>query len=312
MPARYTLATTLLLLLCFAQPSVLAKQIAFSYDDAPMPDSPAMSGQARTDLLLRELKNAGVKDALFFVTTKHIVDESSKKRIEKIIANGFHIAHHSHAHESANQLSVEDYLQDFDQADAVLNNFDNYLKLHRFPFLHHGKTASDQQQLRQALEERGFKDGYVTVDNAEWYLNHLYVQAIKEGQAVNMDALKQLYIETMMAGIEYYDTLAVSTLKRSPSHVLLMHANDISAIFAGDLARALTEAGWEIISPKLAYQDPIANITPKTHYLKQGRVAALAHDAGAPESDLKSPAEDLKALEIKFAKVIISPLIHQR
>lgn len=296
----------LIIILSMASSDLWARQIAFTFDDAPMPDSQAMSGQARTDLLLSELKNADVKDALFFVTTKHIVNESSKKRIEQIVANGFHIAHHSHAHESANTLSIEAYLQDFDQANAVLSNFDNYLKLHRFPFLHHGKTHSDQQTLRKALKKRGFNDGYVTVDNAEWYLNHLYDQAIKEGQQVNMDALKQLYIETMIAGIEYYDALAKKSLKRSPSHVLLMHDNDLSAMFAGDLARALTQEDWEIITPQQAYQDPIANIIPKTHYLKQGRVAALAHDAGSPENDLKSPAEDLETLEKKFAKVIIS------
>lgn len=287
--------------------SAWATQIAFTFDDAPMPSSQIMSGQARTDLLLRELKNAGVKDALFFVTTKHITSESSKKRIEQIIASGFHIAHHSHAHESANKLSLKEYLLDFDQADAVLNNFDHYLKLHRFPFLHYGKTREDQQRLRKALETRGFKDGYVTVDNAEWYLNHLYQQAIENGQEVDLEALKQLYIETLVAGIEYYDALAVKTLKRSPKHVLLLHANDVSAMFAGDLARALIDKGWEIISPQQAYQDPIATFTPKTTYLKQGRVAALAHDAGIPENELKSPAENLKQLEKKFAKVIAPP-----
>lgn len=297
----------LLIPLSLASNQSWARQIAFTFDDAPMPDSTVMLGQVRTDLLLSNLKKADVNDALFFVTTKHIADKTAQQRIEKIIVSGFHIAHHSHAHLSANKLSTEDYLRDFDQAHAILSNFEHYLKLHRFPFLHHGKNQSDQQKLHQALDKRGFQDGYVTIDNAEWYLNHLYQQAINNDQQVNLDAFRQLYIETLISGIEYYDALAVKALKRSPKHVLLLHANDVSALFAGDLARALTSKGWEIISPQQAYQDPIASITPKTTYLKQGRVAALAHDAGVPENELKSPVENLEFLEDKFASVVFNP-----
>lgn len=297
----------LILLLCaisLLASSAWAKQIAFTFDDAPMPSSQVMTGQARTDLLLSNLKKAGVNDALFFITTKHLTDDTGKQRLAQYGAQGFHIAHHSHAHLSANKMPVSDYLQDFELAHAALQSYEYYLPLHRFPFLHHGKSRQDQQQIRHALAAKGYQEGYVTIDNAEWYLNHLYQQAVEQGQAVDLTALKQLYIETLMAGIEYYDALALKTLKRSPKHVLLLHANDISAIYAGDLAAALTQAGWQIISPQQAYQDPIADITPKTTYLKQGRVAALAHDAGVPEAQLKSPAENLEQLDQKFAKVI--------
>lgn len=53
------------LLFTLLSPSVLAGEIALSFDDAPTPDSEVMNGSARTASLLRELRNADVNEVLF-------------------------------------------------------------------------------------------------------------------------------------------------------------------------------------------------------------------------------------------------------
>ena len=62
--------------------------------------------------------------------------------------------------------------------------------------------------------------------------------------------------------------------------MLLLHENDLAALFIGDLVAALRAKGWEIVSADQAYQDPIAGEQPKTLLLGQGRVVALAVDRG--------------------------------
>jgi hypothetical protein len=85
----------------------------------------------------------------------------------------------------------------------------------------------------------------------------------------------------ILGAVEFYDSLAVSTLGRSPAHVLLLHENDLAAAFVDDLVIALRVAGWTIVSPDEAYADPIASIVPQTLMTRQGHVGALAVDAGA-------------------------------
>src|SRR5690606_2491461 len=79
-----------------------AREIALTFDDAPTPDSAIMSGDERTNKLIKALKYASVRDALFFIKADYI-DEKTKTRLEKYTRAGFHLANHSYSHRSANK-----------------------------------------------------------------------------------------------------------------------------------------------------------------------------------------------------------------
>jgi len=83
-----------------------------------------------------------------------------------------------------------------------------------------------------------------------------------------------------MSAVAFYDNVAIEALERSPAHMLLLHENDLAALFIGDLVAELRKQGWQIIHPDDVYTDPIAEIEPSTLITGQGRVAALAVDAG--------------------------------
>jgi len=104
----------------------------------------------------------------------------------------------------------------------------------------------------------------------------------------------------LLNNIEFYDDIAVSTLGRSPKHVLLLHENEIAALFIGDLIDRIRAKGWKIISPTEAYTDPIAEMYDPSYVLTgQGRVAAIAHSKGISESRLKNQNEDQSYLDNK-------------
>ena len=94
--------------------------------------------------------------------------------------------------------------------------------------------------------------------------------------------------------------MARRTLGRSPRHVLLLHENDLAALFIGDLVTELRARGWTIISATEAFADPIAELEPDTLFLGQGRIAALAHEAGMAPDSLVSPTEDEDYLARRF------------
>jgi len=270
-----------LIFLMLSCPALIhAGEIALSFDDAPKPGSPVMTGSQRTERLLGALAEHDVPRVVFFCTTKHIDPEhDGRKRLERYTEAGHLLANHSHGHRRIADLGVEGYLADVRQADQVLREMEGFVPWFRYPFLDQGRDHETRDRLIEGLEAMGYTHGYVTVDNYDWYLDKLYVDAVRDGVTVDMDALRDAYVGLLWETIQLYDSFAVETIGRSPKHVLLLHENDLAALFIGDLITHLRANGWEIISPEDAYSDPIAKERPRV-LMGQGRVAAIARARG--------------------------------
>ncbi len=274
------------------------KQIAISFDDAPRSDT-HLSSATRTEKLMTGLKNSGVEHAIFFITTKHLND-SSQWVLKQYEQAGHYIANHSDQHLWLNKTDVRIYQQDVLTAHEQLKDYDHFKPFFRYPFLDEGRDHEKVNAMQTFLTRLGYQNGYVTVDNYDWYLDKLYQDAIKAGKAVNMAQMRRLYVDVLYAAITFYDDTAVKYLGHAPKHVLLLHENDLAAYFIGDLVAKLESEGWEIISPLEAYQDPIAQQIPKTLFTGQGRVSALVRDTGILAKALIHEAEDEAHLEQMF------------
>lgn len=290
----------ILLTLMLNTGALTAGEIALTFDDAPTPGRDFMSGKEKTDKIIKGLKSEGVDDALFFITTQYINNDSIK-RINRYTKQGFHIANHSHAHISAKKNTPNDFLLDFYQSHLLTKDLNNLLKLHRFPYLHYGKTPEDREYIYSALKELGYEIGYVTVDNFDWYLNGQLVEALKKDQKVNYKNLSKLYVDVLWENIQFYDTLAKANLGRSPKHVLLLHENEMAALFIDDLVKHIKSKGWKIISPQEAYSDPISKqYNSSMSFNKQGRIAAIAHSKGVDKALLRHKNENTAYLDGKI------------
>lgn len=271
--------------------NALAGDIALTFDDAPSGNSSLMSAAERAQAIISALNNGSVSDVMFFCNTEKLTS-SGRVHLRRYTEAGFHLGNHSHSHLSANKIGTSAYIRDVELAHQKLKDMDGFLPYHRFPYLHYGNTETGINLLQAELGKLGYKNGYVTVDNFDFYLNHLLNESNKNHVKVDMKALEQLYIETLWQAIQFYDQLAIKYLKRSPKHVLLLHENDTAALFLPALIQKIRSEGWNIISPQEAYRDPIAETFPKTTFSKQGRVAALAKDAGASDTELRHSREN--------------------
>lgn len=297
----------LLLLLTFplwatASDAADRRRIALSFDDAPLADGALLSGVQRTDRLITALAEAGVEQAVFFVTTNKLAGPQAAERLRAYVAAGHVLANHSHTHPSLSRSAVPTYLADIELARSELAAFDGVRPWFRFPFLDEGRDKQRRDQLRQALTEAGLRNGYVTVDNYDWYLAARVEQAAKAGRGIDHEALRQLYVDMLVACAEFYDAIAQQTLGRSPAHVLLLHENDIAALYIADLVGALRGRGWQIIGIDEAYADPIAATQPATLFNNQGRVAAIAEAAGRPRRELVHESEDQSWIDAELTR----------
>jgi peptidoglycan-N-acetylglucosamine deacetylase len=282
----------------------MAREIAITFDDAPTNDSATFTGEERTKRLIAALKAAGIEQAAFFCIPRG-KPAADLTRLSAYAAAGHIIANHSDTHRNLRDLPADEYLADVAAADGALKGFQNFRPWFRFPFLAEGETREKRDAVRAGLRAMNHAQGYVTVDNYDWYLNALANNAKKAGQSFDEAALRDLYVELLIEAVEFYDAIAVKALGRSPRHVLLLHENDLAARFVGDLAVELRKRGWTIVGADAAYADPIAGIEPNTLFLNQGRVAAIAHTKGAKPIDLVHVNEDEAALEALFAARVL-------
>ncbi|MEL6302808.1 MAG: polysaccharide deacetylase family protein [Pseudomonadota bacterium] len=280
-----------------AQEASAKRQIAITFDDAPRPSGALMSEEQRTTMLIDALASSDTK-AMFFATTSNLERQGAEgsNRLEQYLEAGHSIANHSHSHASANRTEAEVFLADIQTAEATLAAYSGYERFYRFPYLHEGNTSAKRDAIRAGLNDMGMRAGYVTIDNYDWYLQALFSEAVKGNRPVELDAWRELYVEVLLGAIEFYDQIAVDTLGRSPAHVLLLHENELAALFVDDLIDALHASGWETITAQQAYEDSIAEVEPDTMLLGQGRVAAIASERGRPYTALIHPMESEAAL----------------
>ena len=294
---KYYLLFTLFLLAI----GVAAQEIALTFDDAPRSDGQLYTGLKRSEILLKKLEQYDVAQVAFFANSARL-DDVGELRLKMYGQAGHIIANHSHTHPHIHEVGVEAFIEDIDQAHRILKEFPGFRPWFRFPYLNEGRDEESRDKIRKALSEMEYINGYVTVDNYDWYLEYMYQQALKEHKKIDYDLLKDLYIEHIWESIQFYHKIGLKALNRAPKHVLLLHENDLAALFLDDLISFLRGEGWSIISPEEAYTDPIANHIPDVLMNNQGRVAAIAREQGIEGRNLVQVAEDEQYLEDYFKK----------
>ena len=284
-----------------ADGAAASRRLAITFDDAPRPDGAFLTGRERTRRLIGGLESAGVRGAMISATPERLEDTpGAEARLRAYAAAGHVLANHSHAHDWLSRAETADYLADARRASLALSRIGESPAFFRFPFLDEGRDAAQRDAVRQGLAAMGLRNGYVTIDNYDWYLDALAAEARSANPAVDLDAVRDIYVQTLVDAARFYGDIARDELGRSPAHVLLLHENDLAALFITDLVAALRADGWEIIPAVEAYADPIAERAPETLFNGQGRVAALAHEAGRSARSLVHPLEDEDALRAMF------------
>ena len=278
-----------------------------------MPRAPGgfLTPDDRTEMLLQGLRQSGVKQAAFFVTTSHLEQPfgaGGDQRIQAYAEAGHVLGNHSHSHRRLSQTPLEEYVSDLDRAEAWLKNRPGRRPWYRYPFLDEGgKDLARRDAVRTALKRRGLRNAYVTIDNYDWHLDALAARAMREDKVMNLNALRDLYVTTLVDTANFYDRIAVETLGRSPAHMLLLHETDLAALFVTDLVAALRADGWQIIAADEVYRDPIASREPDTWFLGEGRISALAHIKGRRPQDLVHERTDERVLTRLFEERVLMP-----
>ena len=276
-------------------------KIAITFDDAPTGGGALFQGTERTNLIIEALDSRDAQ-ATIFVTAHDFEEENAAQRIGAYNDAGHLIANHTNTHVAASATPLSVFMAEVDRTTELVGEFSNYRSWFRFPYLDEGSTTEQRDAYRDALDIRGLSNGYVTADTFDWYLQGLLDDATRTGEYYNLEAIGEAYVEMIVSSAEYFDALGVQTLGRSPAHVLLLHENDLAALFIDDAIDALRANGWEIISADEAYADPLADMPVETLVVGSGKVAALALEATGDYDVLSTIANTQDGIDSLAAK----------
>lgn len=287
-------------LIFFSLP-VLAKEVAFTFDDVPFDSTPHFESGQRTEELIRKLHSLKLPQAIIFANPCKGKDETSTlEQLTKYREAGHFIGNHTCEHPRFDDVGFDQFSANAKRADLLLSSLFSGQKFFRFPYLNEGSTAEDRDKMREWLKQNSYRNGMVSADNEDQFFSARVNQAKKLGKKIDYQKVKTLFIDHIVTSLECADKLAIETIRRSPKHVMLLHERDITVMFLEDLANEIKKRGWKIIDAADAYHDKLYLEQPQNTFAGYGIVSQLAFE----KTGKKVACYDFKALKTKLDKML--------
>ena len=268
-------------------------KISFTFDDGQINDFGEYKLEIWNKLLLNNLKKHHLK-AILFSSGRNKTSEKGKYVLSSWNDAGHLIANHtfSHVNFNAKTTSLESFKLELTKNDAIIKSYSNYYPYFRFPYLKEGDTKEKIEGFRAFMKQKGYKNGYVSIDASDWYIDSRLVKRLQENPKADISGYRDYYKKHLFNRALYYDSLAYQLTNRHINHVILLHHNLAAALFLDDLIKHFEENGWEVMDADKAYNDLIYNEVPNTIPAGESLIWALAKQSGKFDKVLRYPAED--------------------
>jgi peptidoglycan/xylan/chitin deacetylase (PgdA/CDA1 family) len=268
-------------------------KISFTFDDGQIDDMGGYKLETWNQLLLNNLKKHHLK-AILFSAGANKTGEKGKYVLTSWNNAGHLIANHTFTHVNFNDknTSLESFKWEFEKNDTLIKRYSNYYPYFRFPYLKEGDTKEKIEGFRSFLNEKGYKNGHVSIDGSDWYLDSRLMARLKENPQSDISGFRDYYKKHLLNRALYYDSLAYQLTNRRINHVILLHHNLSAALFLDDLIKHFKDNGWEVMDADKAYEDKIYDEAPNNIPAVHGLIWALAKQSGKFEKMLRYPAEN--------------------
>lgn len=269
-----------------------APQLAITLDDFNLFDTTFLSAEKRNKAILDAFRAHSNLKAAIFVTGKFIDTEEKRRYLGAWNDAGHIVANHSYSHFYYPGITFEAFSCDFLRGEAVIKDFRNFRKFFRFPYLKEGDTTQKRDQMREFLKTNGYRNGHVTIDASDWYVDGRLNARLKKEPNADLAPYRKFYLEHLWERAKYYDELAQKAVGRKVKHTLLLHHNVVNGLFLKDVLQMFKDKGWKLIDAETAYSDSIFDSEPNITPAGESLIWALAKQSGKYEKELRYPGED--------------------
>ena len=267
--------------------------VCFTFDDGNPKDILEYDNEVWDKMILDQLEERDLQ-AVLFVCGRNLDSEDGRRVLESWDDAGHIIANHTYSHFNYDNPNndFEKYRDDILRCDSLISGYKNFQKYFRAPMLKSGDTKEKRDSLNSFLQRMDYKNGYVTIDNSDWFINSRMIKFMEENPDSSTEKYKKYYIEHLIDRAKYYDDIAYKLLGRRVKHTLLLPHNLTSALFLEDLMKAFDDKGWELIDAAEAFNDPIFEMIPDIVPAGESIIWGLARESGKFDDVIRYPAED--------------------
>lgn len=264
---------------CLLSAQSSAKEIALTFDDAPMGPSAHFGSVERTEKLIQKLDSLKIPQVMIFANPcKRKDSKSVLGQLGLYAKQGHLIENHTCSHPRLDEVGFEIFSKDLIQAEGILSPLFEGEKFFRFPYLNESRDPVLRNQMRDFLKANSYRNAMVSVDTDDYLFAFKLNEAKKKNLSIDYKKVEELFVKHIVGAARFYDDLARETLGYSPKHVLLLHENDANVLFLEAAVKALRSEGWKIIGTEEAYKDPLYKMAPQSTYANNGIIAQVNHD----------------------------------
>lgn len=276
--------------------------IALSFDDGSVKDKLTYKGSEWNSMIRKQLKENHIH-AVWFVAGKSVDSDQGKLLMQKWDEDGHIIANHTYNHYNYNDslMTCGRYVKDIKKCDSLISGHQNFERILRFPYLKGGNTVNKRDSINLYLQQNRYKQGWVTIDASDWYIDMRLTQYLKENPEADITRYREYYIDHIFERAQYYNNLSTQINHRQIKHTVLLHFNLTSALFLDDLIDRFRNEGWVIDDYREAIEDPIYSIQPISMPAEQSLIWMQALQHGGFE--LRYPGEDSNYEKDKMDKL---------
>jgi hypothetical protein len=239
---------------------VAARELVIAIENT-LQASTSLDAMARSQMLVRNLKTAGIPQAMFLIKTENM-GAKNRERVALYSNQGHLLVNAGHDHSLVSKSDLYAYEIGILKANRLLSLFPGYKKHIHFSYLHEAGDLNIQRGLTDFLRERGYKAAFTGFNPArgiDTYINQLYQKKVLANRRVDMAALEKAYIQLMLQPLQQQDAYLFNMLGYSPRQVLVVQENDLAAYFMVGLVDELVARGWKMVAAEKALNDPLAN-----------------------------------------------------
>jgi len=188
------------------------------------------------------------------------LDSNQVKLLELWLENGYELGNHTFSHKNYHQVSFDEFTADVIKGEKVSRSLSDKYELpyqyFRHPFLRLGLSESHADSLRRFLNDHGYTEAPVTIDNEDYLFAKVYHLAFQQNNHQLMVEIGEAYIKYMTEKMLFYEKASVKLFGRNIAQTLLIHASLLNAHYLDDLVRVYKEHGYRFISQTDVLKDP--------------------------------------------------------
>lgn len=241
-----------------------ARPVLVTVDDLPIALGSTHEDPAERERITRGLlaifERHGVR-AVGMVTWRSVRGPADLELLAMWLDAGHELGNHSYSHLDYTRTGIDAYLADVERGRVELARFlephGKKVRFFRFPMLHEGDTPRKLLAMREYLARTGQRNLPVTYDNQDWSFERPWVQARRAGDEIAMAEIGEDYLAALRLSIRHHERTGDRLLGRELPQVLLLHANEVGAVFGDRLLSWLERTGHRFVTVDELLADPV-------------------------------------------------------